>query len=122
MNVRGLPSNFVDCKSFLESNPPDILTLCETNLNDSIYFGNFCVKDYLPLIRKDSIMHGLAVYVEEGLSFAQDVSLENSAYSYLCFQLVLLHSLSYFFSLCGSPSLSLCTVFGFISCNVMRFS
>ena len=122
MNVRGLPSNFVDCKSFLESNPPDILTLCETNLDDSIYFGNFSVKDYLPLIRKDSIMHGLAVYVEEGLSFAQDVSLENSAYSYLCFQLVLLHSLSYFFSLYQSPSLSLCTVFGFISCNVMGFS
>ena len=122
MNVRGLPSNFVDCKSFLESNPPDILTLCETNLDDSIYFGNFSVKDYLPLIRKDSIMHGLAVYVEEGLSFAQDVSLENSAYSYLCFQLVLLHSVSYFFSLYQSPSLSLCTVFGFISSNVMRFS
>ena len=99
MNVRGLPSNFVDCKSFLESNPPDILTLCETNLDDSIYFGNFSVKDYLPLIRKDSIMHGLAVYVEEGLSFAQDVSLENSAYSYSCFQLVLLHSVSYFFTL-----------------------
>ena len=99
MNVRGLPSNFVNCKSFLESNPPDILSLCETNLDDSIYFGNFSVKDYLPLIRKDSIMHGLAVYVEEGLSFAQDVSLENSAYSYSCFQLVLLHSVSYFFTL-----------------------
>ena len=50
MNVRGLPSNFVNCKSFLESNPPDILSLCETNLDDSIYFGNFSVKDYLPLI------------------------------------------------------------------------
>ena len=44
-------------------------------------------------------MHGLAVYVEEGLPFAWDVSLENSADVYLCFQLALLHSLSYFFSL-----------------------
>ena len=43
-------------------------------------------------------MHGLAVYVEEGLPFAWDVSLENSADVYLCFQLALLHSLSYFFS------------------------
>ena len=33
-NIRGLRSNFVDCKSFLESNSPDILALCETNLDD----------------------------------------------------------------------------------------
>ena len=36
INIQGLHSNFVDCKSFLESNSPDILALCETNLNDSI--------------------------------------------------------------------------------------
>ena len=42
---------------------------------------------HLPLLRKDSIihMHGLAVYVKEGLPFAQDLSLESSADSYLCF-------------------------------------
>ena len=33
-NIRGLRSNLVDCKSFLESTSPDILTLCETNLDD----------------------------------------------------------------------------------------
>ena len=84
-NIRGLRSNFVDCESFLESNSPDILALCETNLDDSIDSGNFSVRGYLPLIRKDSSthMHGLAVYVKEGLPFAQDVSLENSADSYL---------------------------------------
>ena len=45
------------------------------------------MRDYLPLIRKDpSIhMHGLAVYVKEGLPFAWDLSLENSPDSYLCF-------------------------------------
>ena len=37
-------------------------------------------------------MHGIAVYVKEGLLFAQDLSLENSADSYLCFPLALLHS------------------------------
>ena len=36
-------------------------------------------------------MHGLAVYVKEGLPFARDLSLENSADSYLCFRLALLH-------------------------------
>ena len=87
MNIRGLRSNFVDCESFLESNSPEILALYETNLDDSIDSGNFSVRGYLPLIRKDSSthLHGLAVYVNEGLPFAQDVSLENSADSYLCF-------------------------------------
>ena len=36
-------SNFVDGESFLESNSPDILTLCETNLDGSITSGNFFV-------------------------------------------------------------------------------
>ena len=85
-NIRGLRSNFVDCESFLELNSPVILDLCETNLDDSIDSGNFSVKGYL-LIRNDSSthIHGLAVYVKEGLPFAWDLSLENSADSYLCF-------------------------------------
>ena len=49
-NIRGLCSDFVDCKSFLESNSPDILALCETNLDCSIDAGNFYVRGYLPLI------------------------------------------------------------------------
>ena len=86
-NIRGLFLNFVDCEYFLESNSPDILALCVTNLDDSIDSGNFSMRGYLPLIRKDSgtHIHGLRVYVEEGLPFAQDLSLENSKDSYLCF-------------------------------------
>ena len=42
----------------------------------------------------------------------------NSADSYLCFRLALLHSLSYFFFLYQSPSLSLYTVFDSISSNI----
>ena len=100
-NIGGLRSNFVQCQSFLESNSPDILTLCETNLDDSVDSGNFSVRGYLTLIRKDSIthVHGLAVCVKEGLPFARDLSLENSADSYLCFRLALLHSVSYVFFL-----------------------
>ena len=84
---------------FLNQNSPEILAPCETNLDDSIDSVNFSMRGYLPLIRKDSIthMHCLTVYVKEGLPFARDLSLENSAGSYLCFQLALLHSLSYFF-------------------------
>ena len=67
-------SNFADCESFLESNFPDILALCETNLDDSIDFGNFSVRGHVPLIRKDSNthVHGLVFYVKEGLPFARD--------------------------------------------------
>ena len=63
-------------------------------------------------------MHGLAVYVKEGLPIARDLSLENSADSYLCFQLALLHSVSYFFFLYRSSSSSLCTVIDSISWNI----
>ena len=74
MNVCGLHSNFVECQSFLESNSPVILALCERNLDDSIDSGNFSVMGYLPLIQKNSItyMHGLAVYLKEGLIFVWD--------------------------------------------------
>ena len=115
-NIWGLRSNFVECESFLDSNSPDILALCETNLDDSIDSGNFPVRGYLTLIRihSNTYMHGLAVYMK-GLSFARDLSLENS---YLCFRLALLHSVSSFFFLYQSPSSALCTVFDSISSNI----
>ena len=53
-NMQGLCSNFVDCESFLESNSPDILALCETNLDDTIDSGNFSVRGYLLFIPKYS--------------------------------------------------------------------
>ena len=49
-NICDLRPNFVECESFLESNSPDILALCETNLDDSIDSGNSSVRGYLPLI------------------------------------------------------------------------
>ena len=86
-NIQGLRSNFGDCESFLESNSPDILAVCETNLDESIDSGNFSVRSYLPLIQKDSSthMHGVAIYVKEGFPFALDLYLEHSADSYLSF-------------------------------------
>ena len=61
-------------------------------------------------------IRGLAVYVEEGLHFAWDLSLENSTDFYLCFRLALLSVLLLFF--CWSSSLSLCTVCDSISSNI----
>ena len=116
-NIWGLLLNFVDCESFLESDSPVILALSKTNLDDS---SNFSVKGYLPLIRKDSTTHmnGIAVYVKEGLPFAWDLSLGNSADSFLCFRLALFYSMSYFFFIYRSPSLSLCKAFDSISSNI----
>ena len=56
-NIWGLCFQF--CESFLESNSHGVLTLCETNLDNSIDSGNFSVRDYLSLIifQKDSIAH-----------------------------------------------------------------
>ena len=95
-----------------------------TNLDDSINSGNFCERGYLSLIQKDSgtHMYGHAVYVKEGLPFTQDLSLENSADSYLCFRLAFFHSVSYFFFLYRSPSLFLCMVFDSISSNINPFA
>ena len=76
-NIWSLHKNFVHCESFLELKSPYILALCETNLDGSIDSGNFSVRGYLSLIRKDSSTHmnGLTVYVKEGLLFVQDLSL-----------------------------------------------
>ena len=58
-NIRGLCLNFVDCESFLKLDSPDIVALCETNLDDSFDSGNFSVRASfnLPLIHKDSSTH-----------------------------------------------------------------
>ena len=71
-----------------------------------MHFSNISVRGYLPLIQKDSgtHMHGLAVYVKEGLPFTWNLSLENSADSYLCFQLAF--CLTFFSSIV--PLLCLC--------------
>ena len=63
-------------------------------------------------------MHGLSAYVEEGLSFGRDLSLENSADSHVCFRLALLDSVPYSFFLYRSPSSSLCTVFDSVSSKI----
>ena len=66
-------------------------------------------------------MHGLAVYVKEGLPFVRDVFLKNSADSYICFELALLHSVPYSFFLYQSLSSLLYTVFYSISSNIDEF-
>ena len=54
-NIRGLHSNFAEYEYFFEFNFSNIFALCETNLDDSLDSGNFSVRGYLPLIRKDYV-------------------------------------------------------------------
>ena len=63
-------------------------------------------------------MHDLTVYLKEKPPFEEDLSLEDSADSFLCFRQALLHSVSYFFFLYWSSSLSLWIVFDSISSNI----
>ena len=85
-NTGCLHLNFVECESLLELNSPESLALCETNLDNSIDFSNFSVRDYLPIIGMDFIthLHCLAIDVNEGVPSTRDLSLENSVDSYLC--------------------------------------
>ena len=84
-NIRGFRSNFVGCESFLQSNYPDILTLCKTNLDDAIHSGNFSVRGYITLIRKDSVthVHGLAVYVKTGLTYTGLLSRKHCGFFFM---------------------------------------
>ena len=112
-NIGGLRSNFAASESFLESNSPDILALWETNLIDS---GDFSVKGYLSLIRKDSVtcMHSLAVYVKDRLPFARGFITRKLSGFYLfstCFT-----SFRLYFSPYRSPPL--CAVFDANSSNI----
>ena len=98
-NIQGLHSNCVECESFLESNFPDILALCETNLDDSIDSGKFLCEG-LSSFNPKGFCHSYAWscnLCEARTSFARDLPLENSADSYLCFQMILLHSMCCFF-------------------------
>ena len=86
--------NVVKCESLLESNYPDILALL---LYDWFWWFFYVGLSFFNPKGFYYSMHGLAIYVNEGLTFAWD--LENSADSYLCFWLGLLYLVPYFFFL-----------------------
>ena len=105
-NIRDLRSNFVDCESFLESNSPDILALCETNLDDSIDSCNFSVRG---TPKGFYYSYEWSCGLCEGRTSFCKVFITRKLCRFLCFRLDLLHSVSYFFFLYQSPSSSSCT-------------
>jgi len=119
-NVRGLRSNFPFVESFLHTSSPDILALCETNLNSSISSSDFSVDGYLPLSRLDSDthMHGLGVFVRDTLPIARVPDLESPNHAFMCFRVALLHSTTFIYFLYRSPSSPDCSVLGSVSDSI----
>ena len=120
MNIWGHCWNFIDCESFLESNSPDILALCETNLDDSIDSGNFSVRDYLPLIWKGSSTHMQGLSLWEGRTAFSTGLISRELCRFLLTFSTSFTSLSFFF-LYLSSSLSLSIIFDSISSNIDEF-
>lgn len=119
-NIRGLRTNFTQCEAYLSSASPDILALCETNLDESISSSSFFVPGYLPLIRLDSNthMHGLGVFVKDSLPIARVPTFEIQGESFMCFRLSLIHTTSYVFFLYRSPSTTSCSVLEAVSNSI----
>lgn len=100
-SMQGIHFNVVACKTFHGSTPPDILAPCEKDLEYSIDSSNFHVRDKLLLIRNDFVFYlrDLAVFMTQGVLFAQDLSIGNAEDFYLYFRVTLLHSVPYLFQL-----------------------
>lgn len=93
---------------------PNVLAMCETNLERSIDYSIFSVRHYLSLIRNDFVTHiyDVAVSMKKGLLFGFYLSLEKSEGSDFCFRLALLHSVLHLFFLYRSLSSTMCKISG----------
>ena len=117
INTRGLRSNFSSVESYLLQSSPDLLALCETNLSSAVSSCDLSVDGYLPLIRKDSNSHmlGLGIYIRKNSPICRETRFESTDYSFMCFRLAPLHSITFLFVLYRSPLSQDCTLFDIIS-------
>ena len=90
----------------------------QSRLDESLDSDSLCVSRYLPLVRKNSVtqMHGLAVYVKQGLP----LKTMQQVFIYVFEWLYFIQCPS-FIVLYRSPSSSFCTVFYSISSNIDEF-
>ena len=74
-NIRSPHFYLAGYESFLESSSPDILSLCETNLEDSIDSKNCSVRGYTPLIERIPLLIYMVLrFCEEGLFCTELIS------------------------------------------------
>ena len=102
-NIRGLRTNFADVESLLHSTKPSLLCLCETNLDSSISEREFDVPGYSTLITKldhpHRHMHGLGIYIKDGILCARVPSFEDPNQPYICLRVALIHATTCIFFL-----------------------
>ena len=111
-NVWVVRSSFVGCGSFLELNSPNILALYDwiDSCNSSVAGIFVCSKRILLLICM------VLWFMWRRVFLVGDLFLENFQDFYLCFDLALLHSVSFFPQLITFSSL--CTVFDAIAFDI----
>lgn len=87
---------FVVISAFIFQRSPDILALCKSNLNASIFATEFSL--YIPLFRNCSSadMHSIDIYVREHLPLAWELSLVSALFLHELLHL-LVNSVSYHF-------------------------
>ena len=119
-NIRGLRSNFSSVESYLLQSSPDLLALCETNLSSAVSSCDLSVDGYLLLVHKDSNSHmlGLGIYICKNSPICRETRFESNNYSFMCFRLAPLHSITFIFILYRSPSSQDCTFFDVISDHI----
>lgn len=89
--IRGICTNLYSVESFLFEKSPDIIALCESNLNSLTSSSDFSIPGDFSLLRKDSKvqMYRLEFNAREYLPLAREPSLEISRPSNLCLRLSL---------------------------------
>ena len=119
-NFWGLCSNSVEYESFLESDSPAVLTLCETKLGWLNWFWQFlCEGWFFFNLQKINYLYAWSCSLtESGTSFCSGLISRKLCGLLLMFSLVLHHSVSYFFFPYLSLSSLLCSVFDSISSNI----
>ena len=107
MNIWGLCSNFVKCESFLESNSPDILALYETKLLWHNWFWQLLCEGLSFFIPKVfCYSYTWSGCLCEGKNYFCMGLISRKHYRFLFMFLSGFTSVSYFFFLYQSPSLS----------------
>lgn len=87
---------FVHFNSFLGSNSPNILALCETNFKTKLTLAISLLRNCLYVFVKNSVgrKHGLTVYVKEGLPFTPLLVTPHLKSQTICFEPALLYSVT----------------------------
>ena len=116
----GILSNSVEWEAFLRSNSWHSCSMWEKRGWFNRFWQYLCEGSSFK-VKGFGYSYAWSCSLREGRTFFCMVPISRKLSSFLLMSLALLHSVSYFFFLYRSPSLSLCTIYT-ISSNISRFS